>query len=366
MVSAELLQDGVSGLVAQAPQVTWRVISHFFWLGEANSEFNLPGRPMFDPIGTALFALGLLLALWRFRNPAYMLVLLAWGIVLVPTILFNAHFPFTRMSAAQPLAFTLIGIGGDGLITAVLKIRSGRAVTIGLAAAFGLLFMLTIGNTLRDMFGAWPVAAETRSVYNAELRQLSRWLQAYPGPISQCTLWIEFPWDPQYHQSIPRLAAGNFGYPMEQGRWHDCRYSLVLPRGGQFVFAHSDLEPLENFLGRGLLKPWLENASVIEGVPGALQVDARSALTDQQAAWDQLSVAWPPEANAVSPAQLPIDFNHAVELIGYQTQAAAGEAGRECAGHHDLACDGRRAVGLDCVHPSVPHSDGRDGPAGST
>jgi 4-amino-4-deoxy-L-arabinose transferase-like glycosyltransferase len=312
------LQNGVGSFLAQLPGVTVRVIGHFFWQGDANSEFNLPGRPMFNPIATALFALGLLLALWHFRNPAYMLVLLAWGIILVPTIVFNAHFPYTRMSAAQPLAFTLIGIGGDGLIAAVRKFRSGRSITIGLAAAFSLLFILTISNTLLDMFGAWPAAAATRSVYNAELRQLSRWLATNPGPIAQCTLWIEFPWDPQYHQSIAHEAGQYFGYPYNQSRWHDCRYSLVIPAGSQFVYAHSDLEPLEYFLGRGLKKPWLENAQPIAGVPGALLVDDRSALAAQQVVWDRLAVAWPPEATVSSTAQLPVDFNHAVELIGYQ------------------------------------------------
>ena len=312
------LQNGVGSYLAQLPEITVRTIGHFLWQGDANSEFNLPDRPMFSLLGTALFALGLLLAVWRFRQPAYMLVLLAWGIVLVPTILFNAHFPFTRMSAAQPLAFTLIGVGGDGVIAAVRKIRSGRAVTIGLAAACGLLFILTIGNTIQDMFSTWPAAAETRSVYNAELRQLSRWAQTYPAPIAQCTLWIEFPWDPQYHQSIAHKAGRYFGYPYDQGRWHDCRYSLVIPAGGEFVFAHSDLEPLENFLGRGLKKPWLENARPVDGVPGALLVDDRSVLADQQSAWNHLPVMWPPEAGISSTTQLPIDFNHAVELIGYQ------------------------------------------------
>jgi hypothetical protein len=114
-------------------------------------------------------------------------------------------------------------------------------------------------------------------------------------------------------------------------RWHDCRYSLVIPEGGQFTFAHSDLEPLEDFLGRGLKKPWLENARPIADVPGALSVDARSALQAKQAEWDQLSVAWPPEASVTPAAQLPLDFNHAVELIGYQIkprQVKPGESVR--------------------------------------
>lgn len=326
-----LLQNGASGFFTQLPSVTVRVVSHFFGLGDANSEFNLPYRPMLNPVGTFLFGFGLVLALWRFRKPAYMLVILAWGILLVPMILFDAHFPFTRLSAAQPVTFALIGIGAEALIVTAQKIRSGRATTIGLATALGVIFVLSLVNTIQDMFINWPAAAETRSVYNAELRQVSRWLQARPGPLAQCTLWIEFPWDPQYHQSIAHEAGQYFGYPYDQSRWHDCRYSLVIPAGGQFVYAHSDLEPLANFLGRGLKKPWLENAQPIAGVPGALQVDDRAALAEQQAAWDQLTVAWPPEAGVTATAHLPVDFNHAVELIGYQIkppQVKPGESVR--------------------------------------
>lgn len=326
-----LLQNGLGGMLTQLPGITVRVVSHFLGVGDANSEFNLPYRAMFNPIGTLLFGLGLLLTIWRLRQPKYMLVLLAWSIVLVPVILFDAHFPFTRMAAAQPLTFALLGVGADAFITAVQKIRSGRAATIGLATACGVIFVLSLINTIQDMFIAWPAAAETRSVYNAELRQVSRWIQAHPGPLAQCTLWLEFPWDPQYHQSIAHEAGQYFGYPYDQSRWHDCRYSLVIPAGGQFVYAHSDLEPLTLFLGRGLKNPWLGNAQPIEEVPGALQVDDRSALAEQQAAWNHLPVAWPPEAQAPAPPQLPVDFNHAVELIGYQVkpqQVKPGESVR--------------------------------------
>jgi hypothetical protein len=41
-------------------------------------------------------------------------------------------------------------------------------------------------------------------------------------------------------------------------------------------------------------------------------------LADQQSIWDRLPITWPPEAGISTTAQLPIDFNHAVELIGYQ------------------------------------------------
>jgi hypothetical protein len=79
------------------------------------------------------------------------------------------------------------------------------------------------------------------------------------------------------------------------------------------------LQPLSNFLGRAMKKPWLDAAYTqpIEGLGMARRVDVRSALADKLAEWQSLTVAWPPEATAPSPAQLPVDFNHSIELIGY-------------------------------------------------
>ena len=63
------------------------------------------------------------------------------------------------------------------------------------------------------------------------------------------------------------------------------------------------------------------------GVASAYWVDARSALQQKQVEWNQLPVTWPPEASISAPAQLPIDFNHAVELIGYQIKPQQAKPG---------------------------------------
>ncbi len=306
------------------------VLGQFTIAGDAAWEFNLPGRPIFEPIMAIIFLMGVIVALARFRSPAHMLMLIALVVSLLPSIILDSNFPFARMVSAQPATFALVGIGLDALLRGLNRAIPGRVYGWVSAIVLIGLFAATAINTVRHMFSAWPAEGPTRSTYNTEFFELGRYLNAKLTalPVAQCTLWIVYPWRPRYHASLPHDGVTRFVQrPDVDIRWHDCRYSLVIPDGGRFVFAHSDLEPLSSFLGRDLKTPWLDNAQPLDTIPGALLVDARSALQEKQAEWNQLMVAWPPEATTTAPARLPIDFNHAVELIGYQIKPAKVKPG---------------------------------------
>jgi len=318
---SSLQLTGEEGLLARFQNNTPWVLGQFMFAGDDSWEFNLPYRPIFEPLAAIVFAVGVLSALLRFKRPAMALALIVLGVSLLPSIFLKSNFTFGRMTSAQVVAYAFVGLGAEaigGVMSRVIPVRARLPLAVGSVA---VLLGTSLITTWDDMFITWPALPQTRSTYNAQLRDLGRYLdkQEQPSPLAQCVLWIVYPWRPRYHLATPEAALPYFLQRDDVAvRWHDCRYALVIPAGGQFIFAHSDLEPLESFLGRALKKPWLENAQPLEGVPGALQVDARSALTEQQAAWDQLTVAWPPEAQAPTPPQLPIDFNHAVELIGYR------------------------------------------------
>lgn len=310
------------------------VLGQFTAAGDNTWEFNIPGRPIFEPVMGMIFLLGVVVAAARFRSPPHMFTLIALAVSLLPSIMLDPNFAFARLVSAQPATFALLGLGLDALWGGLQRVVPARAFPlVSTLVAIGLFAATTI-NTVRDMFTAWPADGQTRSTYNAEFLALGKYVgaQSTAPPVAQCTLWIVYPWRPRYHASLPRDGVSHFVQRNAgEFRWHDCRYSLVIPAGGQFIFAHSDLQPLEDFLGRGLQKPWLENAQPLNGVPGALLVDARLALQAKQAEWNRLPVMWPPEANLAAAAQLPVDFNHAVELIGYQVkpqQVKPGESVR--------------------------------------
>ncbi len=55
--------------------------------GDPNGRHNLPGEPMLDPMSAALMVLGLGLALWRWRQPRYLLLPIWLGVMLLGGIL---------------------------------------------------------------------------------------------------------------------------------------------------------------------------------------------------------------------------------------------------------------------------------------
>ena len=318
---SSLQLTGEEGLLAQFQNNTPWVLGQFMFAGDDGWEFNLPYRPIFEPLAALVFFIGVVSAVVRFKRPAMAFALIVLGVSLLPSIFLKSNFTFGRMTSGQVVVYAFVGLGAEAIGLIASRVVPARAHTPLAVGSIAVLLSAGLITTWNDMFVGWPASNQTRSTYNAELRDLGRYLdvQDQPIPLAQCVLWIIYPWRPKYHLATPQAALPYFTQHDDvAARWHDCRYSLVIPAGGEFIFAHSDLEPLEKFLGRGLQKPWLENAQPIPDVSGALLVDDRSALAEQRNVWDQLSVAWPPEAQAVAPAQLPIDFNHAVELIGYQ------------------------------------------------
>lgn len=324
--------SGEDGLVQRFQTNAPWVLGQFMFAGDDGWEFNIPYRPIFEPLGALLFTLGVTSALWRFRRSAMAFALIVLGVSLLPSIFLKTNFTFGRLASAQTVVFAFVGLGAETIGAAVSRLLRARARLPLAVGSLAALLAIGLFVTLRDMYVTWPADPQTRSTYNAELRDLSRYLETQPTslPIAQCVLWIIYPWRPRYHLVVQQAALPYFTQRRDVDvRWHDCRYSLVIPSGGQFIFAHSDLEPLELFLGRFLKKPWLTDAQPIDGLNGALQVDARAALAQQQLQWNQLAVVWPPEATVTTTAQLPIDFDHAVNLIGYKIAAQSVKPGAD-------------------------------------
>jgi 4-amino-4-deoxy-L-arabinose transferase-like glycosyltransferase len=313
-------ENGVATFTGRLPATVARIVGQFFYAGDDAGEYNIPYRPIFEPLGALLFGLGLLVALWRIRRPVYAFLLIAWAIVLVPNILYDTDLLFSRLVSAQATTYIFLGIGVETIADGLQRIRKGRfprAVIDAGLLGLGVVYLL---GTAHDMFVVWPSLNNIRWVFNTSLRDLGRYFDAQTQPlppISECTLFV---W-PDYHDSLAQLGAPYLIQRRDvQPRWHDCRYSMVIPAGAQYLYVYPGVEPLSDFLGRAVQKPWLDTPSVqpAEGLNNALRVDVRAPLAEKLAQWSKLTVAWPPEAQPSASAQLPVDFNHAVELIGYQ------------------------------------------------
>lgn len=327
---SSLQLTGEEGLLTRFQTNAPWVLGQFMFAGDDAWEFNLPYRPVFEPIAAIVFVVGVISALLRFKRPSMALALIVLGVALLPSIFLKSNFTFGRMTSGQVVVYAFVGLGAEAIGLVASRVIPARARLPLAVGSIMVLLGASLIATWNDMLVTWPAHPQTRSTYNAELRELGRYLdtQDQPTPLTECVLWIVYPWRPRYHLATPQAALPYFMQRTDQPvRWHDCRYGLVIPQGQQFVFAHSDLQPLESFLGRGLQKPWLNDAQPVSGVGGAWNVDARAALRTKQAEWDQLSVMWPPEAGLTATVQLPIAFNHAVELIGYQLEPQQAKPG---------------------------------------
>ena len=86
----------------------------FTYRGDAVPIYNVGGRPVFPEIfGAALFVIGLLICLWRWKRPAYTLMLLWFFISLIPAMVtpFSPNFVRTIAVVAGAVCVCRAGDG---------------------------------------------------------------------------------------------------------------------------------------------------------------------------------------------------------------------------------------------------------------
>ncbi|MGE5603547.1 MAG: hypothetical protein ACM30E_10880 [Nitrososphaerales archaeon] len=134
----------------------------FYDRGDMNVRHNVPGRPATDFLTAALFTLGWLTAFWRLREARYRLLLIWFGVMLLPTVLSIEAPHSLRASGALPAFALLCGLGGATLISAL-----PRPEWRPIAAAALLLLLITVsgGLTGRDYFVRWPQSERLGPVF---------------------------------------------------------------------------------------------------------------------------------------------------------------------------------------------------------
>lgn len=139
-----------------------KLLGFFGISGDPLIRQNLPGRPVFDPVGALLFYSGVLLALWRWRRPEYAFCVLWVAISLVPSLV-TADAPSSiRCVNAMVFAGCLVGLPLDHVLQSG---RWRRAAVVGSAA----WLILAAGWTVRDYVGRWVQEEEVHFVWQTAL-----------------------------------------------------------------------------------------------------------------------------------------------------------------------------------------------------
>lgn len=255
-------------------------LAMFTFRGDPVWRYNIAGRPVFDPFIGVLFYLGLLVALWRAREPCYLFALIWLPIGLLPSILSDSAPSFLRASAALPVAFLFSALGADWLIERFKWKRALTTIMIGVIVFSGAL-------SIRDYFVTWPARPEAREVYRSDLADVARWLDAHaddtPAVIASTNP----------HDLDPFL----FDFELRRARpikWVDHAYGLIFPQGRALYIspASTPLAPeLRDLIGAALV---VHQNSFIAYETDAPRIVPQVVLT------------------------APVRFGNRLDLIGYQ------------------------------------------------
>jgi hypothetical protein len=286
------------------------VVGMFGWQGDPEWRYNLAGRPVFDPLGAALFFSGFLIALSRARRPEY-----AFLVIWLPvSLLFSA--------ITLPTPSTLRAIGGIAAAFAFPAIslttlwrwtggRWGRSARTAIGILTVAWLALSAASLARDYFVTWANAPQVRQVYRSDLAELARYLDANdPGDVVAISAPYAADLDRQSFEMVARLP--------HRLKWFDGRRGLVLPAvpGGDTVALA--------FPSIGQLPTELSELFLSGLRPDHIGLDPAGspAFTVYRLSPDQINGLRPSP-----PHPLALNWGGKVGLLGYDLVASAPSGG---------------------------------------
>lgn len=309
----------------------------FTFRGDPLWLYNIPGRPLLDPVSGALFYAGIFVCLWRWRDPRYTFLLL-WLIVGVgPALVTGPDATGLRSIAAQPVVFVIVALS----LEIILRVLCKRAGQWGLVAGGGIVAVLITGvglHTAHDYFSGWGEHRDVRVAYHHALVQEVRYLNAQPdgGAVAFSSIYPG-----RFHD--PYTVEVTLHREDMTLRWFDGRFALVFPFEGETRVVIPSIasldESLEPIFQEYATHIHTENLRPDDLVPyfDVYRFDAAGALTAflplvrYNPAYLYLSDMFPADESqaAYEALAFPIDFGGVVELAGYDLHTPVVEPGGE-------------------------------------
>ena len=182
------VQDLLKGNPEPVLRYTRDTLGLFTFGGDPIARYNLPGRPVFDPITGILFYFGLLLAIKHWREPHNLFVLIWLPIGLLPSMLSDSAPSFLRASVSLPVTFLFPALAVDWLFQDHRDTQAHRIfptlrvlVTPALRLFVGLWLVIATVLTIRDYFFVWPNRSDVREVYRSDLAAAAKWIEQQPS-----------------------------------------------------------------------------------------------------------------------------------------------------------------------------------------
>ncbi|MBN1978762.1 MAG: glycosyltransferase family 39 protein [Anaerolineae bacterium] len=281
----------------------------FSFSGDSFVTYNLPHRPIFDPVVSVFFYGGILLCLWRWRRPAYAFVLMWMVLGILPSLLLGEWTSTLHSKAAETPILVLPALCAVEVGRFVAR-RFGPRWRRVFAAACLVWLAVVAALTGYDYFVRWGQSPEVRAAYFHNLVSIADYLEDgdYSGDVALSSPFPDVPLDPfiadmRLHRDDVRV------------RWFDARWALVFPGVERGLFVLPPNTPLDPYFAERLDLQLVERVELHpEDVDPTFDVFA----------WRPQSAfahALPETAQVVSVGGeargLPVSFGGGVELVAY-------------------------------------------------
>lgn len=175
--------ESVSVLDADSPQAAFAAsvsgnLAQFVipGAGYQSKHYNLPGKPIFDLFIAPWFIAGFLLALTRLKHPGYRFLLLWFLVMLLPAFLTADMIPkAVRAFGVVPGVFIFPALAINNWLERFSGWR--RRFTLAL---IGLSLLGSTAWTAYDYFVAWANLPELPLAFDADLTEVSTFMQSQP------------------------------------------------------------------------------------------------------------------------------------------------------------------------------------------
>ncbi|MBM4422848.1 MAG: glycosyltransferase family 39 protein [Chloroflexi bacterium] len=229
------IDSAMSGNIEPLIHNAGEALGTLFVKGDPFVVYNIPGRPVLDPITALLFVGGAVWCVWHWRRPEGLFPILWFGASFAPAMAVGAFTMMLHAITAQAVLLVMPALIVDRLAMyfrrrerreknertlSALRALNGEYLWRG----FATLVVATAAMTFRDYFGVWANAVETRAAYFSNFKGIMDYLRGaeYTGSITVSSPFPGLPHDPLNYDL--RVRRGDL-----DARWFDAREAMVFP-----------------------------------------------------------------------------------------------------------------------------------------
>jgi 4-amino-4-deoxy-L-arabinose transferase-like glycosyltransferase len=213
----------------------------FSFSGDSFLTYNLPGRPIFDPVTSLFFCGGVVLCLWRWRKPACAFTLMWMAMGLVPSLITGEWTNSSHSNAAQSPILALPALCAVEVGRFISK-RIGQGWSRVFATACVVWLIVIAAFTSYDYLIRWGQSPDTRAAYFQNMVAIADYLAdtEYSGAVVLSAPFPDVPLDPFIVDM--RMRRDDL-----RVRWFDGRRAVVFPDATHSLFILPPSTPLDPY-----------------------------------------------------------------------------------------------------------------------